>query len=46
MTGARDAACMEETRGVYEMLVGKPEDTEGRRRWEGNIQTDFEEIGY
>jgi hypothetical protein len=29
---ARDVACMEETRIVYEMLVGKPEETEGRCR--------------
>jgi hypothetical protein len=42
---ARDVACMEETRSVYEMLGGKPEETEGRRRWEGNMQMDVEEIG-
>ena len=45
MIWARDVACVEETRSVYEIFVGKPEDTEGRRRWEGNIQMDFEEIG-
>jgi len=40
-----DVECMEKTRSVYEMWVGKPEETEGRRRWEGNIQVDVEEIG-
>jgi hypothetical protein len=42
---ARDVACMEETRSVYEILVGKPEETEGRRRWEGNIQMYVEKTG-
>lgn len=42
---ARDVACVEDTRSVYEMLVGKPEETEGRRRWEGNMGMDVEETG-
>jgi hypothetical protein len=41
---------MAERRGVYRVLVGKPE---GRRplgrprhRWEDNIRMDFQEVGY
>jgi hypothetical protein len=40
---------MEESRGVYRVLVGKPE---GKRplgrlwpRWEDNIKTDLQEVG-
>jgi hypothetical protein len=39
-----------ESRGVYRVLVGKPE---GKRplgrprfRWEGNIKKDIQEVGY
>jgi len=42
-------ACMGEERGVYRVLVGKPE---GRRplgrprcRWVDNIRMDFQEVG-
>jgi len=40
---------MGERRGVYRVLVGKPEEKEpfGRpkRRWEENIKMDFQEVG-
>ena len=40
---------MEEGRGVYKVLVGKPEGNRPlgrpRRRWEDNIKTDLEEVG-
>jgi hypothetical protein len=40
---------MEEDRGVYRMLVGKPEGKRPlgrpRRRWEDTIKTDFQEVG-
>ena len=40
---------MEESRGVYRVLVGKPE-VKGilgrrRRRWENNIKMDLQEVG-
>jgi len=42
-------ACMVERRGVYRVLVGKPEGTRrlGRpsRRWEDNIKMDLQEVG-
>jgi len=42
-------ACMGEERGVYGVLVGKPEGKRQmgrpRRRWEGNIKMDFQEVG-
>ena len=41
---------MKERRGVYRVLVGKPE---GKRplgrprcRWDNNIKTDLQEVGY
>jgi len=41
---------MEESIGVYSILVGKPErkSTLGRlrRRWEDNIKKDLQEVGY
>jgi hypothetical protein len=41
--------CMGERRGVYKVLVGKPEGKEPlgrpRLRWEDNIKTDFQEVG-
>jgi len=41
---------MEERRGVYRVLVGKPEgkSTLGRPRlrWEDNIKMDLQEVGY
>ena len=40
---------MGERRGVYRLLVGKPEDKRPlgrpRRRWEDNIKMDLQEVG-
>jgi len=40
---------MGERRGVYSVLVGKPEGKRSlgrpRRRWEDNIKMDFREVG-
>jgi hypothetical protein len=40
---------MEERRGVYRVLVGKPEGRRPvgrpRRRWEGNIKMDLQKVG-
>ena len=45
--GGACSAC-EGGRGVYRVLVGKPEGKKPlekpRRRWEGNIKTDLEEV--
>ena len=42
-------ARMEEGRGVHKVLVGKPDGRRPlgrpRRRWEGNIKMDLEEVG-
>ena len=42
-------ARMGERRGVYRVLVGKPEGRRPlgrpRRRWEGNIKMDLQEVG-
>ena len=42
-------ACMGEGRGVYRVLVGKPEGKRPlgrpRRRWEDNIKMDLQEVG-
>ena len=42
-------ARMEEGRGVYKVLVGKPEGKRQlgrpRRRWEDNIKMDLQEVG-
>ena len=42
-------ARMEERRGVYRVLVGKPEGKRllgrPRRRWEDNIKMDLQEVG-
>jgi len=41
-------ACMGERRGVYRILVGKPEGKRPlgrlRRRWEDNIKLDLQEV--
>jgi hypothetical protein len=41
---------MGEGRGVYRVLVGKPEGKRPlgrcRRRWEDNIKMDLQEVGY
>ena len=45
----RNSICMGERRGVYRVLVGKPEGKRlfgrPRRRWEGNVKTDLQEVG-
>ena len=42
-------ARMDERRGVYRILVGKPEENRPfgrlRRRWEDNIKMDLQEVG-
>ena len=42
-------ACMGQGRGVYKVLVGKPEGKRPlgrpRRRWEDNIKMDLQEVG-
>jgi hypothetical protein len=49
MTWAGHVACMGERRGVYRVLVGKPEGKRPlgrpRHRWEDNIKMDLREIG-
>ena len=46
---AGHVACMGERRGLYRVLLGKPEGNRppGRpkRRWEDNIKTDLQEVG-
>jgi len=37
---------MVERRGVYRVLLGKPEGTRPRRRWEDNNKMDHQEVGY
>jgi len=50
MRWAGHVARMEERRGVYSILVEKPEGKRPlgrpRRRWEDNIKTDLQEVGY
>jgi hypothetical protein len=36
---------MGERRGVYRVLVGKPEGRRPRNRWEDNIKMDLKEVG-
>jgi hypothetical protein len=36
---------MGEGRGVYRVLVGKPEARRPRHRWEDNIKMDLQEVG-
>jgi hypothetical protein len=49
MRWAGHVACREEGRGVYSVLVGRPEGRRPlgrpRRRWEDNIKMDLREIG-
>ena len=44
------AALMGKRRGVYRVLVGKPEGkrplVRPRRRWEDNIKMDLQEVGW
>jgi hypothetical protein len=50
MRWAEHAARMEETRGLYRVLVGRPEGKNPlgrpRRRWEDNIKLDLQEVGW
>jgi len=47
---AGHVALMGEARGVYRVLVGKPEGRRllgrPRRRWVNDIRTDLQEVGY
>ena len=49
MRWARHVSCMGESRGVYRVLVGKPEGKKPlgrpRLRWEDNIKMDLQEAG-
>ena len=49
MRWAGHLACMGERRGVYSVLIGKPEGKRPlgrpRRRWKDNIKTDLQEVG-
>jgi hypothetical protein len=49
MRWAEHVALMGEGRGVHRFLVGKPEGKRllgrSRRRWEGNIKMDLQEVG-
>jgi len=50
MRWAGHMARMVERRGLYSVLVGKPEGRRPpgrpRRRWEDNIKIDLQEVGY
>ena len=50
MGWAGHVAGMGESRGVYRILVGKPEGKRPlerpRSRWEDNIKTDLQEVGF
>ena len=50
MRWAGHVARMGEERGLYRVLVGKPEGKRSlgrpRRRWVGNIRTDLQEVGF
>jgi hypothetical protein len=50
MRWAWNVVCMGEKRGVYRILVGKPEEKRPlgrlRHRWEDNINIDLQEVGY
>jgi len=45
MRWAGHVARMGEERGVYRVLVGKPEGRRPRRRWADNIRMDLQEVG-
>jgi len=49
MRWAGHSACMGEERGVYRVLVGKPEGKrplgKPRRKWVDNIRMDLQEVG-
>ena len=44
MRWAGHVARMGEERGVYRVLLGKPEGRRPRRRWVDNIRTDLQEV--
>jgi hypothetical protein len=50
MRWARHVARMGEGRGVYRVLVGKPEGKtplgRPRRKWDNNIKKDLQEVGW
>jgi hypothetical protein len=50
MRWAGHVACIGEERGAYRILVGRPEGRRPlgrpRRRWEDNIKTDLQEVGW
>jgi len=49
MRWAGHVACLGERKGVYKVLVGKPEEKRQlgrpRRRWEDNMKMDLQEVG-
>ena len=45
MRWAGHVARMGQGRGVYRVLVGKPDGKRPRRRWEDNIKMDLQEVG-
>ena len=45
MRWAGHVARMGERRGVYRVLVGKPEGKRPRHRWEDNIKMDLQKVG-
>ena len=49
MRWAGHVTCMEETKGVYRVLVEKPDEKRPlgrpRRGWEDNIKTDLQDVG-
>jgi hypothetical protein len=49
MTWVGHVACIREGRGVYRLLVGRPERKRPlgrpRHRWEGNIKMDLQKVG-
>ena len=49
MRWAGHVACMGEGRGMYRVLVGKPEGkrqlVRPRRRWDDNVKMDLQEVG-
>jgi hypothetical protein len=50
MRWAGHVACMGERRGLYRVLVGKPEGSRPlrrpKRRWEDNIKIDLQKVGF
>jgi hypothetical protein len=49
MRWAGNVECVGETRGIYRVLVGEPEENRlfgrSRRRWEDNIKMDLQKVG-